>query len=256
MAYLDVARSGAGDPELQLESEAEAAWAPCGARQEAVTARWRGPCRTALVLTGLVGMVALVVILGQPPSRAQYDAEDGHRGTEESWLGHAIRFYRPQILGSNVTYRTPCHHNEELFENLCYTKCSIASYGKYNERAAGCTCKNAHGTLYTDCPRYNTDGHGGMPRSPRPSDPMGSCFSNEENFGGFCYKKCSLLTEGRYPYRTGTTSCSNGKTGGNWNVGILACNGFGVGGGGGCPGWPGKDENSIPENLVDNGDRR
>jgi hypothetical protein len=71
------------------------------------------------------------------------------------------------------------------------------------------------------------------------------CDDDEEFFAKLCYKKCSLLTHGKYPKRTSAWSCcasDDGKKGGcglfNQKLTMRICAGFDVSGdraGNGCP---------------------
>merc|ERR1740138_2009103 len=45
----------------------------------------------------------------------------------------------------------------------------------------------------------------GCPHSP------GTCLEDEEFSLGMCYKKCSILTEGKYNYRVAAATCCEGE---------------------------------------------
>jgi hypothetical protein len=79
---------------------------------------------------------------------------------------------------------------------------------------------------------------------------QGKCSVDEELHGNLCYKKCSLLTDGRQPFRVTAFECCAHKppclTGASINTKV--CEGYAVSSdtvGGGCPHTPGgclKDE--------------
>jgi hypothetical protein len=70
------------------------------------------------------------------------------------------------------------------------------------------------------------------------------CDDTEELFAGLCYKKCGLLTMQTHPIRTSSWTCCErepctlANTKGSVGSTIL-CNGYDVGGAGGCPEQPG-----------------
>jgi hypothetical protein len=76
------------------------------------------------------------------------------------------------------------------------------------------------------------------------------CEHDEEHYGGLCYRKCSILTQGSNPIRTSPwTCCREHPCGLSNQLGNLGhkvlCNGFDVAGDGSCPHRPGaclKDE--------------
>ena len=64
------------------------------------------------------------------------------------------------------------------------------------------------------------------------------CNANEEKYKGRCFKKCSLLTNGRYPLRKGRNTCSVGKGVLPYKTlkrGNKPCRGFAVNNKGRCP---------------------
>lgn len=87
-----------------------------------------------------------------------------------------------------------------------------------------------HGSIGTEvlCSGYDVNGKGGCPHAP------GACLTNEELHLGFCYKKCSLLTAGEYPHRSGAATCCRQEGIGCFNVmNDLTRPQFNVGGGAG-----------------------
>jgi len=75
-------------------------------------------------------------------------------------------------------------------------------------------------------------------------DWFNGCCTDEELFFGFCYKKCTLLTDGRFPYRWATNTCCNTPDFAGC-VDFLhtesrgfGCTGYGVSRAGSCPDFP------------------
>jgi len=58
----------------------------------------------------------------------------------------------------------------------------------------------------TPCQGYDMSAEGGCPHKP------GICLTDEEMFLGLCYKKCSLLTDGEYPFRSALLTCCQEDT--------------------------------------------
>jgi len=70
------------------------------------------------------------------------------------------------------------------------------------------------------------------------------CHDDEEEHAGLCYKKCSYLTGGSFPYRVSAWECCQhtGACTEHYKVDMGLCSGFSVSGdqvGGGCPHTPG-----------------
>mmetsp|Transcript_35380 Transcript_35380/g.75357 ORF Transcript_35380/g.75357 Transcript_35380/m.75357 type:complete len:307 (+) Transcript_35380:61-981(+) len=132
----------------------------------------------------------------------------------------------------------PCEPTEELFFGKCYISCANVTSGNFTFRDNDCTCCKEHPCDYSDeerfrsdCPKHNADSKGEQAHPPFLTD----CpFETEELFQGLCYKKCSLMTNDKYPIRTGMNTCSNSNFGGNWTMGFGPCSGFGIGGGQKC----------------------
>jgi len=68
----------------------------------------------------------------------------------------------------------------------------------------------------------------------------GACEHDEEEFGGLCYKRCSLLTGGHFPNRMSAWECCQGEVpcSSGFKISFNLCGGLSVAGdevGGGCP---------------------
>eukprot|EP00932_Pfiesteria_piscicida_P000825 SRR837773.10807.p2 GENE.SRR837773.10807~~SRR837773.10807.p2 ORF type:complete len:212 (-),score=73.04 SRR837773.10807:39-674(-) len=140
---------------------------------------------------------------------------------------------------ASVEGQATCGINEELFLGQCYAKCADLTNGTFPVRIApnGC-CKtssllclnNAENDFSGLLPGsgYMVSGNGGAPHMP------GICDGNEEQMGGMCYKKCELLSDGKFPIRSGPNTCCKAKP--CWNIfnvesAGFQCSGYGVGGG-------------------------
>jgi len=127
----------------------------------------------------------------------------------------------------------PCREGEEIFFGKCYASCANLTNGDFPYRNDDCTCCKSlpcvqdPALMLDDCGKFNKNSVGLTPMEPLLPD----CpYANEELFEGLCYKKCALMTNGMFPYRSAMNTCGNGKYGGNWTMGLGPCSGFGIGG--------------------------
>eukprot|EP00929_Paragymnodinium_shiwhaense_P053979 TRINITY_DN2705_c0_g1_i1.p1 TRINITY_DN2705_c0_g1~~TRINITY_DN2705_c0_g1_i1.p1 ORF type:complete len:344 (-),score=49.97 TRINITY_DN2705_c0_g1_i1:320-1270(-) len=118
-----------------------------------------------------------------------------------------------------------CDKTEELFGGLCYTKCSILTGIPESRRSTAFSCcptSDCHGNVFKmktasllPCGGYDVSSQDGGKACPHL---RGECLTDEEQFLGKCFEKCTLLTDGRFPKRISETSCCNPEgTGGCWN---------------------------------------
>merc|ERR1711862_552589 len=84
----------------------------------------------------------------------------------------------------------------------CYEKCSILSYGKLKKRCSPMTCAEEECSLLNQkvggvipCTGYDVGDDGRCPHT------EGDCYEDEALFANECLKKCSVLTDNKYPYR-------------------------------------------------------
>jgi hypothetical protein len=113
----------------------------------------------------------------------------------------------------NLNDGNKCADDEESLGKLCYQKCSILTSGEAPVRisAFGCAKSKSFGDVigektagFVPCQGYDVAGKAegnGCPHA------HGGCLADEEFGLGKCYKKCSLLTNGKYPHRTTMTTC-------------------------------------------------
>lgn len=132
-----------------------------------------------------------------------------------------------------------CASNEEEHLGLCYKKCSLLTNGTYPFRSSAFNCCKQ--SFFLSCALasetdfklslpgggYTVDGRGGIPHPP------GACDTDEENFEGLCYKKCRLLTDGEYIFRSAAYTCCKAQP--CLNIFNLKTNG--LGGSNGCAGY-------------------
>jgi len=111
----------------------------------------------------------------------------------------------------NLTDGNICPDNEELHLGLCYTTCADLTHGEYPYRTSAWSCSanappNVQKSLgeFAVCGGYATS-HAADHCPHR----AGACLKNEELFGGYCYKKCALITYGILMHRGAPASCCN-----------------------------------------------
>jgi len=147
-----------------------------------------------------------------------------------------------------------CLEDEELYNGICYMKCSILTNGNapYRQSASEC-CKDSNFFCLfmgnTESPYFGMGG-GQSPLTTAAHAPKvgGICDADghgkEESFNGLCYKKCSVLTDGKYPVRVNPTACCGGGTleclSGKGNVSLNVEFGAGVHG-------PGEEKSELTQ---------
>lgn len=164
-----------------------------------------------------------------------------YTGKIGDWNGKMVRI---TSIHDVTTPGRHCRKHEELFLGICYRNCSILTNNTYPIRFApnGC-CRQmpcltpSEVDLQGFAPSYGYfvggEGAGHFPHAP------GECMGNEESHLGFCYKKCSLLTNHKFNHRMGTNTCckhNNCLSPFNWNPFNMDtkgtwCKGYAVGGG-------------------------
>jgi len=144
-------------------------------------------------------------------------AEDHPRVVIHSNVSHAANVSHNGVLNAtgaiNQTMLKQCRINEELYAGLCYKKCALLTNGSYPVRGTAFSCcrKGDCGFLgqktagIVPCTGYDVSGQHTCPHHP------GECLENEELFFGLCYKKCSVLSNGSYPYRVASATCCKAK---------------------------------------------
>lgn len=103
----------------------------------------------------------------------------------------------------------PCENDEEVYNHLCYKKCSELTGGKYDLRTSAWTCCEKSPCVFHQrsdmgfCSGFSVSGgsDGLCPHAP------GACLANEELYGGQCFKQCTILTNGAYTHRIASSSC-------------------------------------------------
>lgn len=104
----------------------------------------------------------------------------------------------------------PCADDEEAHAGLCYKKCSLLLPDHPIRTSAFSCCKGYPCTLFNQkvkfriCSGFDVSGDSqgnGCPHQ------KGSCYVDEEMHLDRCYKKCSLLTNGEYMFRSAVETC-------------------------------------------------
>jgi len=109
-----------------------------------------------------------------------------------------------------------CDDTEELLAGLCYTKCSILTNSTHAHRFSAFSCcetEDCHANVFKmktasliPCSGFDVSSADGGIACPHL---RGTCLTDEEQFLGECYEKCSTLTNGTYPNRVAAMSCCN-----------------------------------------------
>jgi len=108
---------------------------------------------------------------------------------------------------------SPCPGDEEAFEGLCYKKCADLTENLYPIRTTAWSCCHELPCSFfnskfmdTLIPCHGFDVSGSSEGQGCPHYP-GSCMPNEEFSLGVCYKKCAILTNNEFPFRSGADTC-------------------------------------------------
>lgn len=126
--------------------------------------------------------------------------------------------------GVNLHDSNPCGTDEELFESLCYRKCSVLTNNQKPVRCASHICEPLNAAGEAKCslsqaamaslltspsilPCRGFDVAGSAEGHSRCPHPPGLCYKDEELYLGTCIKKCSLLTNGEFPHRAAFATC-------------------------------------------------
>lgn len=120
--------------------------------------------------------------------------------------------HSPLVPKETIGDGNSCPDDEEMIMQVCYKKCRDLTGGSHPIRTTPFTCCAAKpcsvGNTWSHfgfCSGFDVAGDaedkGGCPSSP------GACLTDEEEFNGMCYKKCSDLTKGKYNNRVAAMSC-------------------------------------------------
>jgi len=111
-----------------------------------------------------------------------------------------------------------CADDEEEHLGMCYQKCAAMTNGEFPIRTTAWSCcmerpcsffNSKFVGTFLPCKGFDVSGAkegGGCPHS------AGACMENEEFNLGICYKKCAVLTNNSYPYRSAASSCCRYKS--------------------------------------------
>jgi len=188
--------------------------------------RTRTPFRVGLVVALGVAVVFVVnktSVFG--PIKAKVDSLIG-KAEQSQWVNTGV--FTPETLpdelkpsqaqapSENTQDGNTCNDDEELFEGLCYKKCSLLTQGTHPirttsmsccnaDKAADCNFKNQEVSVKI-CGGYDVAGNVNGQTSACPHA-EGGCYENEELFLGQCYKKCSEVAGAEYTKRITSWSC-------------------------------------------------
>eukprot|EP00441_Pelagodinium_beii_P043451 CAMPEP_0197627644 /NCGR_PEP_ID=MMETSP1338-20131121/6196_1 /TAXON_ID=43686 ORGANISM="Pelagodinium beii, Strain RCC1491" /NCGR_SAMPLE_ID=MMETSP1338 /ASSEMBLY_ACC=CAM_ASM_000754 /LENGTH=387 /DNA_ID=CAMNT_0043198411 /DNA_START=19 /DNA_END=1179 /DNA_ORIENTATION=+ len=128
-------------------------------------------------------------------------------------------FGNPNVQTGESAIGQDCEATEEKYNGVCYQKCSIVSGGQmpYRKGPMSCCKSNTPFISFFSCmlptqSQASLDFQVGAPKNgmttgPHPPGMSAKCLSDEEEYAGTCYEKCSILTDGAFPFRTGSCSC-------------------------------------------------
>jgi len=175
---------------------------------------------TSPAVTAVTGGVTTTL---DPEAKALFD----------KYLGYAKMARKETMNDGNL-----CNDDEEQMKGLCYMKCSLLTNGTHPIRTSPMTCCEKHPCSFFNqkvdaglCSGYDVSGAllpGGCPHPP------GTCLADEELKFNVCYKKCTILTDGMFPYRVAPLTCCKVQGYACFNPLNLDTNqDYDVGGGGG-----------------------
>lgn len=149
--------------------------------------------------------------LEKPLEKVQQEVQDSKP------LAHLERYEnltaKQEIPKESLHDGNLCADDEEENLGLCYEKCSTLTKGEYPIRTtAWSCCKEQPCTFFNSkftnplsiCEGFDVSGDKEGKACPhRP----GTCLVNEEFNLGMCFKKCAILTNNKYPYRSAASTC-------------------------------------------------
>eukprot|EP00929_Paragymnodinium_shiwhaense_P000712 TRINITY_DN10094_c0_g1_i1.p1 TRINITY_DN10094_c0_g1~~TRINITY_DN10094_c0_g1_i1.p1 ORF type:complete len:368 (-),score=79.43 TRINITY_DN10094_c0_g1_i1:287-1390(-) len=150
-------------------------------------------------------------------------------GNSNSWMPPTPKNQRRRPLlkpSEHLHDGNVCDDTEELYDGLCYTKCSTLLGIPEARRSTSFSCcptSDCHGNVFKmktasliPCQGYDVSSQDGGKACPHI---RGECLTDEEQFMGECFEKCEKLTNGKFPKRIAAATCCNpdGQFG-CWNV--------------------------------------
>jgi len=112
-----------------------------------------------------------------------------------------------------------CLKDEEEFAGLCYMKCSLLTGGRAPYRLSNTFCCHSDNQFFCTLlqnqqaisPSLAVGGGAAIHNNPHAPGVGGICVLDKEPYQGLCYAKCSDLTNGKSPHRTGPFTCCSGS---------------------------------------------
>lgn len=150
----------------------------------------------------------------QPPAVAPTLAPEGPAPGQVETLPQNSKF-AAQAPTESKNDGNQCSDDEEFHAGLCYHACSAMTDNVYTFRQSAWTCckKKVCNPLWGSCCKRSFGMCSGFDVAGKEygenvcPHQIGACLKNEELTGGMCYKKCAVLTNGNYPYRTAAATC-------------------------------------------------
>jgi len=148
-----------------------------------------------------------------------------------------------------------CRDDEELHAGLCYKRCDLLTDGEYPHRTAAATCCR-DASLIT-CVFHSKTRHSfnlGSLGGPHPPVTSKLCLMGEELLGNLCYKRCTVLTDGKFAHRASPVTCCREATpsGACVGEGGMSSDAFNVSGSRfDLPGLPGAAETAGPRDPLE-----
>lgn len=190
-----------------------------GAKLEAATHLFGGPIAAALGIINIASHgMQMAGAVGTGMEEVKNLVEDANKTALYPGLRnvtHQLAALSGQKLEGNNDLHDAnlCPDNEEMFGNLCYQRCHDLTQGQHPIRSTAFSCCkqepcNAFNSVFSSIfkPCHGLDVGGRTPGVGCPHSP-GDCLVNEEFHLGQCYKKCVLLTDSEYPYRSAADTC-------------------------------------------------
>jgi len=196
------------------------------------------PVSISSVMENLTGVSGWKKAIMEPLKNAQKEAIESKPLdlTNLTHLTYEQRIPKEALHDGNV-----CTDEEEEFGGLCYEKCGLLTSGLYPVRTTAWSCCMKQPCTFMNSkftnPLHLCDGFdvSGMGRDKACPHAPGSCLVNEEFNLGRCYKKCAILTNNTFPFRSAVSTCCryNSHLACLDAVNVQSSASFNVGGGGG-----------------------
>jgi len=192
----------------------------------------------SMVLEGATGASGWKTAVTQPLQQVRHEIQNSQPLDVSNMTNLTFEQLIPRnnVLDGNI-----CRDEEEELGGLCYERCAVITGGVFPLRTSSWSCCQAQPCTFFNskftsplslCEGLDVSGVG--PTRACPHTP-GSCLVNEEFNLGRCYKKCALLTNSSFPFRSVASTCC--KYNSHWAcldaINTISSPTFDIGGGGG-----------------------